>query len=124
MAAAGARQLLAWSCVAPLSQPQGTRCLGVTHTRQDCDVKDYRKIRIVRHQKEVSENFAIDSRANLSEVESDSVRRRWGALGHMKVCKLNKATKTGRQLDCARLSDSRLVRPVVVLRTVLEKFGW
>lgn len=43
----------------------------------------------------------FDSRANLSEVESDSVWRRWGALGHMKVCvNLNKATKTGTYSYC------------------------
>ncbi|TKC50424.1 hypothetical protein EI555_013760 [Monodon monoceros] len=47
MAAAGTRHLLARSSVAALSLPQGTRCLGVMHTRQDCDIKDYRKIRTV-----------------------------------------------------------------------------
>ena len=45
---------------APLSLLQGTNCLGVMHTGQDCGLKDYRKIRIVSHQKEVSENFATD----------------------------------------------------------------
>ncbi|XP_030880068.1 NADH dehydrogenase [ubiquinone] iron-sulfur protein 6, mitochondrial-like [Leptonychotes weddellii] len=63
-AAATFRRLLGRSGTAALSPPRGARCLAVrtsptgekiTHTGQVYDDKDYRKIRFVGRQKEVSE---------------------------------------------------------------------
>lgn len=82
---------LGWKLSATLSLLWGTNCVGIMHTGQDCDVKDYRKIQTVSHQREVNENFATDLIAEPTWVIVwDGGGGYWSSES---VCKLEQSNK-------------------------------